>query len=432
MARRKQGLHAGFPKQKVKRRPAPERSTPLRELPVWPDKVIGAEHIRVLEQQIKELRDEDAHGNRKLFLDDVFVAYLLSFFNPLVRSLRLIEDFSQTQQAQRFLTTPKLSRSTLSDFNKQVNPERLSPILTHLRNAIRRNAGGRLPHTLDHLQREIIAVDGTFLNAAADVLWALTHKNHAGAAGSGVRLDFHVHVDTWLPEIVVVGEPGKSESDNAIGTIKPRAIQIYDRGIFSFELVKAHVAQRADFVMRMREAGKRCPKFTTVREQTISEQARAAGVVSDRIGYLAGSQHRMPPGVLLREVVIIPPHDPEHPVRLLTSLLDVDVLVIGLLYSHRWQVELFFRWFKCYAQFDHLISHSRNGVILAFYVAIIGVMLLILCGQARPSKYLLALLGMVATGSATLEEILPIWRERERQNQVARDRLARKRAEKQA
>jgi hypothetical protein len=38
-------------------------------------------------------------------------------------------------------------------------------------------------------------------------------------------------------------------------------------------------------------------------------------------------------------------------------------------------------------------------------------------------------MGQVANGSATLDEILPILRERERQCQVQRDRVARKRAE---
>jgi hypothetical protein len=47
----------------------------------------------------------------------------------------------------------------------------------------------------------------------------------------------------------------------------------------------------------------------------------------------------------------------------------------------------------------------------------------------RPSKYLFSLMGLVANGSATLEEIMPILRERERRSQLERDRLARKRAE---
>jgi hypothetical protein len=85
---------------------------------------------------------------------------------------------------------------------------------------------------------------------------------------------------------------------------------------------------------------------------------------------------------------------------------------------------------KSYARFDHLISHTREGVLLNFYVAVIGVTLMYLHTGHRPSKYLFIMLGMVASGSACLEEIMPILRERERQSQLQRDRVARKRAEK--
>ena len=134
--------------------------------------------------------------------------------------------------------------------------------------------------------------------------------------------------------------------------------------------------------------------------------------------------------MILREVVIVPADDPENPVYLLTTLLDVDASVIGILYRQRWQIELFFRWMKSYARFDHLISHSREGVLLNFYVAVVGVTLLYLHTGRRPSKYLFTMMGMVANGSASLEEIMPILRERERQCQMQRDRVARKRAEK--
>ena len=133
--------------------------------------------------------------------------------------------------------------------------------------------------------------------------------------------------------------------------------------------------------------------------------------------------------MLLREVVIVPADDPRRPVRLLTSLLDLDAATIGLLYRNRWQIELFFRWLKCYARFDHLISHARDGVLLSFYVAVVGATLMYLHAGHRPSRYLFSLMGLVATGSATLEEILPILRERERRVELERQRVARRRAQ---
>ena len=396
-----------------------------RDLPVWPERVFGAKHVHSLERLVIQLREQEPHGNRDLFLDDVFVAYLLAFFNPTLRTLRTIEDFSQTRQAQKHLTIRKLCKSTLSDFNKLADPTRLQPILDHLRREVLKPGPAKTAGPLVALHRQILAVDGTFLKAAASVAWAIRRSG----SKTGARLDFHVDVETWLPELLVIPEDRESEAKSAQETITSGAIHVYDRGIFSFELIAAHAPRTADFVMRIREPGPRCPKLETIETRELTQDAKDAGVTSDRLVRLVGSTHRRAPDIVLREVVIIPADDPENPVYLLTTLLDLDASMIGLLYRHRWQIELFFRWLKSYARFDHLISHNREGVLLNFYVAVIGVTLMYLHMGHRPSKYLFLMMGMVANGSATLEEILPILRERERQCKLQRDRVARKRAE---
>ena len=394
-----------------------------RDLPVWPDRVFGAKQVRSLERLVDQLREQSPHGNRRLFLDDVFVAYLLAFFNPALRTLRTIEDFSQTRQAQKHLSIRKLCKSTLSDFNQLADPTRLQPILDRLRREVLKPGPRATADPLAALHRQILAVDGTFLEAASGVAWAIRRSG----SKTGARLDFHVDVETWLPELLVIPEDGEGEAKTAQETITPGAIHIYDRGIFSFDLIAAHAPKTADFVMRIREPGPRCPKLETIEARPLT---RDADVTSDRLARLVGSTHRKPPSIVLREVVIVPADDPEKPVYLLTTLLDVDASIIGHLYRNRWQIELFFRWLKCYARFDHLISHNREGVLLNFYVAVIGVTLMYLHMGHRPSKYLFLMMGMVANGSATLEEILPILRERERQCKLQRDRVARKRAEK--
>ncbi len=423
MAATKRSPGSTPPSQRPERAGSPVLAA--RDLPVWPEPVTGAKHIRSLERLIDQLREQDPHGNRDLFLDDVFVAYLLAFFNPALRSLRTIEDFSQTRQAQKHLSIPKLCKSTLSDFNKWADHSRLQPILDHLRREVLKPGPGQAAEPLRALHRRILAVDGTFLKAAAAITWAIRRSG----SKAGARLDFHVDIENWLPELLVIPEAGEGEAKTAQGTITDGAIHIYDRGIFSFELITAHAPKAADFVMRIREPGPRCPKLETIETRELTQEAREAGVTSDRLVRLVGSTHRKAPDIVLREVVIIPADDPEHPVYLLTTLLDLDASIIGLLYRHRWQVELFFRWLKSYARFDHLISHSREGVLLNFYVAVIGVTLMYLHTGHRPSKYLFVMMGLVANGSATLDEIMPILRERERQCQMQRDRVARKRAE---
>ena len=73
--------------------------TRARPRPRWPEPVVGGKYVRHLDGLLRALRPGDAHGNRRLHLDDVLACYLLAFFNPALRSLRTVEDFSRTRQA---------------------------------------------------------------------------------------------------------------------------------------------------------------------------------------------------------------------------------------------------------------------------------------------------------------------------------------------
>jgi len=155
-------------------------------------------------------------------------------------------------------------------------------------------------------------------------------------------------------------------------------------------------------------------------------------VISDRLGRLGGvpPRHAPPAGRWLREITVFNPDRPDQPLRLLTNILDVPAHVIALLYRWRWKIELFFRWLKVHAHFRHLTSHSKNGVTTGFYIAVIGVLLIYLHTQRPVSKYAYAMLSLVAAGQATLEQIVPILQRRERERELERQRLARKKAEK--
>ena len=135
--------------------------------------------------------------------------------------------------------------------------------------------------------------------------------------------------------------------------------------------------------------------------------------------------------VALREVIIeVREQNEPKTIRLITNLLDVDAATIAKLYQHRWQVELFFRWLKCFGNFNHLICQTREGTLLNFYVTIIAVMLMYLHTGFRPSKYMFAMMSQVASGGATLKDIMPILRERERRCELARQSQRKRNARK--
>ena len=66
-----------------RRRPA-ANDRAAADLPLWPETVQRGALIAMLRKHVDGLRTEDPHGNRALFLDDVFIAYLLAFFNPSI------------------------------------------------------------------------------------------------------------------------------------------------------------------------------------------------------------------------------------------------------------------------------------------------------------------------------------------------------------
>lgn len=412
-----------------------------------PEKLIGLKYVRLLENQVEQLRAEIVeHGNRELFLDDVFIVYLLAFFNPCIRSLRTLEDLSQLPKVQEHLSINKICKSTLSDFNKLVDPERLEPILTALRAQLSRKLVGKPGHDRDlqSLLKHTVAVDGTFLPAVAEVMWAIANGNSHGTTRHRARIDGRVNVSTWLPEAIVIPNAGESESDSAVRHIQEGKIYLYDRGYTGFALLRAHftategcdeLAMKSHFVVRYKKAGGNSPTLNGAVERPLTDEDRGAGVISDHVGYFTseGARQAGVSAIPLREVIVIYEDAGEKKtLRLITSLLNVSARTIALLYQQRWQVELFFRWFKSFGNFGHLISQNREGALSHLYVTIIGMLLMYLHTGYRPSKYMFALLGQVAAGGATLADVLPILRERERRKELDRASAARRRAEKMA
>jgi hypothetical protein len=186
-------------------------------------------------------------------------------------------------------------------------------------------------------------------------------------------------------------------------------------------------------VARYRKAGGNSPELVDGRDQPLTADDRQAGIISDRVGRFESSQSSWAGfgEVPLREVLVeFESKGQTKTLRLISNLLDVSAATIAHLYRYRWQIELFFRWLKCYGHFDHLISHTREGVLTHFYVTVIAVLLMYVHTGHRPSKYLFALMSQVASGGTTLDNVLPILRERERQNDLARKSASRRLAKK--
>jgi hypothetical protein len=406
--------------------------SPKRRPPLNPDTLTpfvglyGRRQVRQLEQFLEQLRSReqiDAHGNRKLFLSDLFVACLLAFHHPTVRSLRMLDALSETSVAQQMLQVERLPRSTVSDTHKLVDPRLLEPLLADL---MQRVDGRTLPHELDLLVKRLVAVDGTFLRIVCDLLWTLRQRTDNDRIVSKPRLDVQLDIAAGVPRFAVLSGHERSECDAARLHIEAGKIYVADKAYFGFDLLRDWLAGGADFVVALNSR----IRFTPEVAATAAEPAAppAENGISDRCGHLTGCSKSRPPTQRLREVVVPGPQG--EPLRLLTSLTDpaLSPETIGELYRLRWQIELFFRWLKSCANFRHVISHSRNGLTAALYVALIATLLTAAATGRRPSKYALAALQFVAAGLAELEQMLPMLARFEREREQARERRAKRRA----
>jgi transposase len=372
--------------------------------------------------------EERVHGNAVLGLSDTLLVLLAGFFNPMARSLRQIEHLSQMPWAAEHLGGKRVCRSTLSDALARFDPEQLKPVIDGLMKQIPHLA--RRDGDLEQVCRKIIAADGSTFALAADVAWAMIHQRGGKDPRSHgtCRLNMQLCVDSFTPaDLSVSGADEGSEAAAFARRILPDVTYLFDRNFVHFGLINRVLEQGSDLVLRL----KKDTGFAADHCRPLGAKDIEAKVRSDRIGTLPGSpggRTGPPPAQQMREVII--DGDDGKPVRLITNLLDLPAHVIAALYRQRWQVELFFRWLKVWAGFEHLISHSKKGVTFQFYVAVIGCLLMHVRTGRKVNKYAIFLFGQVAAGLTTLEHILPMLEKIEREKELERQRLARKKQQK--
>ena len=148
--------------------------------PVAQDKLVCTGIVRLLQHHRDRLADaaHPQHGNVRLALTDALLVMLAAFFNPAVRSLRLIEQLSQIPWINEQLRVDRVCRSTLADAFERFEPEQLLPIIEALVQQVPQLA--RVDGDLEALCRRVVAGDGSYWNIPADVLWALAQNRGGG------------------------------------------------------------------------------------------------------------------------------------------------------------------------------------------------------------------------------------------------------------
>ena len=380
---------------------------------------------RVLADHLDLLAALPAHGNTKLTRDQLILGLLLSFFEPLARSLRRIEICGDFQGR---LKLPRLARATTSDALAAFDPALLEPLLKDLRQRVPNLAGADAQ--LQTIVRQIIAADGTYLTTMAEVAWALHHTKTNGRPQGQVRANVQLDVATWTPVVLTIsGNDDESEPAAFAHDLLSGVLYVMDRNFVDFDFIKALLAKDNDLVLRIRS---NAPVLRVMDDLPLTAADAQAGVIADQIVELTGCDA---PEQRMRLVTVSSIDRKGKPqiIRLLTNLIDsgqIAAHLIGAIYRQRWQVELFFKWLKTWARMDHLLSTSRQGITTQLYVAVIGVLMICVQTGRRVSIYSLTALSRVASGQMTIRQAMEAIGRMERERDLERARQARCRARK--
>jgi Transposase DDE domain len=361
----------------------------------------GFKYFQLLQPFLDRLHDNaterDRAGNRELHFDQYASLILLYFFNPILTSLRGIQQASGLAKVQKLLGCSRAASGSLSEASHVFDPQLLRDILVELADQATPLLQGREAEAL----RGLTAVDGSLLPALPRMAWALWMDDQHRAA----KLHLHFDVLKGVPCEATVTAAASSEPEQLRATLQANRLYVIDRGYASYKLFDDILAAGSSFVGRVKDN----TAFTVKEERPLTAEASAAGVVRDIVVDKLGTSHhkdylRRP----VRLILVRRTKDDGSPEELwlLTDRLDLAAELVALAYRYRWTVEIFFRWFKCILGCRHLLSHSHNGVEIQVYLALIASLLITLWTGKKPTKRTWEMLQFFFAGLASEVELI--------------------------
>lgn len=167
----------------------------------------GFKYFKVLSPILERLHSENTHHNRELYFDQYIALLLFYFFNPIVTSLRAIQQISELKKVQKILGVKRTSLGSLSEASSVFDSQLIAPIIQQL-------AEQAIPLEMDSklkgIEQMLVAVDGTLLPALPKMLWALWLDDKHRAA----KLHLEFDIIKSVPVRAEVTDANANEKNN--------------------------------------------------------------------------------------------------------------------------------------------------------------------------------------------------------------------------
>jgi hypothetical protein len=390
---------------------------PLRE-----EDILCLGHLRRVFDLLDALEDvgteRDTAGSRQLFFNDYCKLVLLHIWNPLIGSLRQLQEAAALKKVSEALGVKRFSLGSFSEAPRVFDPEKLKPVIAELAGQLQpMNSDPRL----EEVKHAITLVDGTVLRGltrlarSAAGLDARCNTSRNGKGVYGWRLHTQLDLKTFSPHRIDrtgARNAGHNRESNLLRrSLEGGRCYVGDGGYADRALFDDIVDAQSSYVIRAAENS----VFAVLEERLLSEQALKAGVVRDAVVSLNGAGTQPTRHMVRRVEVQVEPHqrrtrkDPKKQCDLIvlyTSLIDLPAELVALIYLYRYSVELFFRVFKQLLGLRHLISQREPGIDIQVYCTAIVCLLICLISGKKPTQSNRSMIGWYLLGLASQQELI--------------------------
>ncbi len=381
--------------------------------------LVGLKDFRGIAKILESLHEigteRDKAGNRNLHMDQYCLMVLMWLYNPVIDSLRGIQQASDLKKVQKRLGVGRASMGSLSESVRIFDPEPLAGLVKELSDKL----PDRTPEKFDAVNKTITAVDGSVfrvLTQIARLAWLPTGGN---TSSCGYRLHAQFEVFKGAPsriDVTTSKPQGKADERRVLeDSIESGRCYLTDRGYEKYLLWNAIHAAKSDYVCRLRDKS----PYEVIVDNDLTEADQAADIVSDQVVRFGTDNSRTkPPDHVTRLVIVkVEPHDSRSTkngasgpnsdgfLRIVTNIPDVPAEIIAALYENRWTIELYFRIIKQLLGCRHLISTDENGVTIQIYMAIIACIMILSMTGKMPTKRTYEMITFYLLDWASLEEL---------------------------
>jgi len=373
-------------------------------------------HMASLLEPLHKIGTErDKAGNRLLHMDEYCLMVLMWMFNPVIDSLRGMQQASELDVVRKRLGVGRASLASLSESVHVFDPEPLAQIVEELGDQI----PDQTPEKFQNVNKKITAVDGSVFKVLAQVGQLAWLPTGGGKSSCGYRLHAQFEVFKGIPSrIDVTGSNPKGEADERAvlqRTVEPDRCYLIDRGYQKYQLWNVIDSKNSQYVCRLFDSA----KWEVVSENELSQAAKSKNILCDQIVRFGTDNSRTPPPDHVTRVVVVKvkPHDSRRAkdaqggpssdgfLRIVTNNLEVPAEIIAALYELRWTIEMYFRIIKQLLGCRHLLSHDPAGATIQMYMAIIACIMIMSITGRKPTKRTYEMVTFYFMGWASLEEL---------------------------